>query len=121
MMSPLQRMSSSEGMPWQTLVIQRRGNTAHCGRLLVYPAVDLRRGNARADVRRHIIQHRDVDLRALADARNLCFGLNHVVGGHDRAAAVHVVELLVKIEMAMLVFFAAAAPAGHVAIQLMHG
>ena len=40
---------------------------------------------------------------------------------YDRAAAVHVVELLVKIEMAMLVFFAAAAPAGHVAIQLMHG
>ena len=105
----------------ESFVIQRRGNAAHLGRLLIHPAVDFRRGNARADVRGDVIEHRDVDLRAFANACDLRLVFNHVVGRNDRAAAVHVVELLVKIIMAMLVFFAAAAPAGHVAIQLMHG
>ena len=35
----------------KSFVIQRRGNAAHRGRLLIHPAVDFRRGNARADVR----------------------------------------------------------------------
>ena len=104
----------------EALVIQRCGDAAPAGGFLVDPMVNLLGGNARVDMLRNVIQHRDVDLRAFADSLDLRLVLNQLTLRHFKALFPQRLILLVKFFMASLISFPAPAPAGRVPIHLIH-
>ena len=62
----------------KTFVVQRRRNSAPLGGLVVHPFINFRSADAFPNMFRHIIQHRNVHLRALANSLNFIRCLDNV-------------------------------------------
>ena len=104
----------------KALIIQRRRNTAHSDGDIMHPAVNLRSGYSCPDMLRHIVEHRDIDLGAFLDLFNLFLCLEQAVVGNLMSLRLDFFHSLVKIDMALLIFFAASAPAFVVSARLLH-
>ena len=94
-----------------TLVIKVGRDAAMLDGVIVDPLVDLLGGDARADALRHKIQHADVDGGASLDALDLLRRFQQAALGNLEALLIEALQALVEIEMALLVFAPAAAPA----------
>ena len=92
----------------EAFVIERRGNGAVLHGVAVHPLVNLLGGNARRDALGHVIQHADVHLGAALDALDLGRGLQQIARGNLLAGLGELFQALVEIEVAFLVFLAAA-------------
>ena len=79
--------------------------------VIVDPLVDLLGGDARADALGHKVQHADVDGSAFLDALDLLRRFQQAALGNLEALLIEALQALVEIEMALLVFAPAAAPA----------
>jgi hypothetical protein len=96
----------SPGMPWQTT---RAGGEGR----LVYPRVDLFRGDAGNDALLQHIEDLVSQPGALTDTRDLLLGLDDDLAGPLLSPPTTFVEQRqVLLEMTMFVFFPAAAPTG---------
>ena len=94
-----------------TLVIKVGRDAAVLDGVIVDPLVDLLGGDARSDALRHEIQHADVDGGASLDALDLLRRFQQAALGNLEALLIEALQTLVEIEMALLVFAPAAAPA----------
>ncbi len=106
---------------WETFKIQRGGDGVVPGGLFVDPAVDLLRGDPFPDPSGHIVQDRHVHFGALPDGRDLCGLLDHTAGGDNVALIAVPGQFLVKIIVTFFILDSAAAPAGIIAVEKMHG
>ena len=79
--------------------------------VVVHPLVNLLSGNARRDALGHVVQHAHVHLGAALDALDLGRGLQQIARGNLLTGLGELFQALVEIEVAFLVFLAAAAPA----------
>lgn len=104
----------------EALVVQRRGDGSGLSRLFVHPAVDLFRGNAGADVFRHIIQHGHVHLGAAADLLDLGLVFDQLPRRKVRTAAAQGFVFFIKSAVTVLICFSAAAPARGAGFQFFH-
>ena len=99
----------------KTFVVKRRRNGVHFYRRIIDDAIDFLCAHALADLRGHLIENGNIDLRTLADTFDLLRRLDHAVLRHLNAKRLKVLQFIVKFLMAVLVFFTASAPAGVVA------
>ena len=88
--------------------------------VVVDPLVDLGGVDACLDVLGHVIEHADVDGGRLLDALDVGGGLQKRAMGHLFALLVELLQTLVQVEVALLVFLPAAAPALVVAARGLH-
>ena len=82
--------------------------------------VDLGGVDARLDVLGHVIEHADVDGGRLLDALDVGGGLQKRAMGHLFALLIELLQTLVQVEVALLVFLPTAAPALVVAARGLH-
>ena len=80
-------------------------------RKVVYPLVDLLRGNSRSDVLRHIIKDCHIQFSALTNPLDLCRCLDDLVGRNLVACEAGTTDLLVKCHMALTIWLPASTPA----------
>ena len=96
---------------WITLIIEGCRNTTHLCRQIIHPVIDLLGGDTFFDVLSYIVQHRDVDLGALADACDLILIFDDGVVRYQMSCILDTLDLFVHSHVALLIFLAALAPA----------
>ena len=82
--------------------------------------VDLVGGHARGDVLAYVVEHAHVDGGRALDALDVGGGLQKRAMGHLFALLIELLQTLVQVEVALLVFLPAAAPALVVAARGLH-
>ena len=95
----------------ESFIAKRRRNSAHAGRLIVYPLIDLLGCDASLDMLSHIVQNCHINLAALADPLDLLRGLDHIVIWDLISGVRRLHQLLVKRLMAMFVLLSTSTPA----------
>lgn len=95
----------------ESFIAKRRRDSAHAGRLIIYPLIDLLGCDASLDMLSHIIQNCHIDLAALADPLDLLRGLDHVVIRNLVSGIRRLHQLLIKCLMAMFVLLSTSTPA----------
>ena len=93
-------------------IIEGCRDAAHLCRGVIDDPVYLLRAHAGAYLIADLVENRDVDLRALADLLDLRRCLYQAVIRHNMALQLAEHDLFVKSHMTVLIFSAAAAPAG---------